>query len=237
MKRTAIWLTLLCAVIGVGALHACWTRYPLDFVGGAHKPILVATRDLAPGELIARPALDFRDLPARYLDERHISGDELERVLGTRVTGAVHSGSALLWTDLDVSPERRTLASLVKAGMRAFSLRERDVTFEGLLRPGDRADVLFTSTDTQPSTPTVMLVQNALVLTVGADLGAELGAELEPAGKRAGPADRVTLSVTIEQALRLAQCEGRGALRLALRNPYDLVPAQGPSSELARAAR
>lgn len=231
MKRKAIWVALLCAVIGVAALNVYLTRYPLDIAGGVGKPILVATRDLAPGEPISRAALDFRDLPARYLEERHISGDELERVLGTRVSGAVRSGSAVLWTDLDVSLERRTLSGLVKAGMRAFSLSERDVNFDGLLRPGDRADILFTAADAQSVTPTVVLVQNALVLTVGADLGSEL----EHVGKRPGPAERVTLSVTLEQAQRLAQCEGRGALRLALRNPYDLVLADAPAPELARA--
>jgi pilus assembly protein CpaB len=230
MKRKATLVALACAVVGAGCLHIYLTRYELEIAGGAPSAVLVATRDLALGEVLTRAALDFRELPERYIEERHIVAVDLERVLGTRVTGVVGAGAALLWTDLDVSQEGRTLSGLVQTGMRAFALPERDVSFDGLLRPGDRADVLFT----RPGADTVTLLQNLLVLTVGTDLGAEI----DPSTRRVGQAGRVTLSVSIEQAQRLAQCEGRGALRLALRNPQDLVrtdlPVSEPESELGK---
>ncbi|MDB4987208.1 MAG: Flp pilus assembly protein RcpC/CpaB [Myxococcaceae bacterium] len=202
----------LLAALGFGVRH---TRAALAFSSGGLKSIVVVTRDVVAGEVLSRAVLDYRDLPERYLEERHIVADDLERLLGARVRGAVNSGAALLWSDLDLAREGRTLAELVPVGMRAFTLPERDLGFDGALRPGDRVDVMFTPTDHDA----VALLQNVLVLTVGT----QLGMDLEPAAPQVAALGRVTLSVTLEQAQRLAQSEARGALRLALRNPRDLV--------------
>lgn len=225
MKQKATLTALLAAVLGAGCLHLYLARYEVELAGGAPRSLVVVTRDLALGEVISRAALDFRELPERYVEERHIDAHDLERVLGTRATTAVASGSNLLWSDLDALQEGRTLSGLVRAGLRAFTLPEREVSFDGLLRPGDRVDVLFTQSgvdvrgvDVQKPR-TIALLQNVLVLTVGNDLGGDA----DPSESRAAAQGRVTLSVTIEQAQQLAQSEGRGVLRLALRNPQDLV--------------
>jgi Flp pilus assembly protein CpaB len=123
----------------------------------------------------------------------------------------------LLWSDLDQAPEGRTLAGLVRSGKRAFTLPGTDVGFSGLLQPGDRVDVLFTRADGG----TLTLLQNVLVLTVSSDQGAAAPARVQPA-------ERVTLSVDLEQAQLLAASEGRGVLRLALRNPLDLALVDTP---------
>ena len=139
--KTATVTAVLAALLGAGCLHLCLGRHEAELAGGAARTLLVVTRDLALGEVISRAALDFRDLPERYVEERHIEARDLERVLGTRAATAVTSGSSLLWSDLDDLQERHTLSSLVRAGKRAFMLPEREVSFDGLLRPGDRVDV------------------------------------------------------------------------------------------------
>ncbi|MDB4977546.1 MAG: Flp pilus assembly protein RcpC/CpaB [Myxococcaceae bacterium] len=216
MKRRATLLAVGCAVLGALALHVYLSRFELELAGGVPRAVLVATRDLAAGEVLTRAALDYRDLPERYLEDRHIDGEELERLLGSRVRTAVSSGACLLWTDLALSRDPRTLAGLVQTGMRAFALPEHGLSFDGLLRPGDRVDVLFTRDDVSTT-----LLQNVLVLTIGTDLGNEI----EPTRSSHDPSGRVTLSVALEQAQLLARSEGRGALRLALRNPQDLMLA------------
>lgn len=225
MNRKAMLAALACAVLGASSLHLYLTRYEQEVAGGEPKAVVVATRDIALGDVITRAALDVRELPERYIEERHIQLDDLERVLGARATAAVASGASLLWSDLDVAQESRTLSGLVRTSMRAFTLPERDVSFDGLLRPGDRVDVLFTPAESMSATST--LLQNALVLTVGRDLGREDSDEDRAATDGSG---RVTLSVTMEQAQRLAHSERRGNLRLALRNPQDLVVAEGSAS-------
>jgi Flp pilus assembly protein CpaB len=110
--------------------------------------------------------------------------------------------------------EGHTLSSLVRVGMRAFALPESEVSFEGMLRPGDRVDVLLSPSDARTVAKT--LLENVLVLTVGGKLGQdEVDAE--------HAAGRVTLSVTPAQAELLAAHEEESTLRLALRNPQDIA--------------
>lgn len=197
--------------------------------GSATRSLVVVTRDLAPGEVIQRAALDFRDLPEAFVEDRHIAADDVERLIGMRVNTAVVGGSSLLWTDLDAGRAGRTLSGLVQVGMRALSLAE--LGFDGLLRPGDRADVLFTprvpedgSLDDQP---TVTLLENVLVLSVGRELSADVSRrDAAPDGEA-----RVTLSVSPHDAQRVAHTVGRGTLRLLLRNPHDVAVAEVFDSE------
>jgi pilus assembly protein CpaB len=212
-------LALGAALLGVGCLHVYLARYEHEVAGGAQHSVLVLTRDLAPGTVISRAALDYRDLPERYLEERHIEGRDLARVLGARASTALASGSTLLWSDLESARADHSLAGLVRVGMRAYALAARELRFDGLLRPGDRVDVLFTP----PGSGTRTLLQNVLVLTVGGELTRDLGEDHR--SPREGAA--ITLSLALEQAQQLAQSEGQGALRLVLRNPQDFSLVDG----------
>lgn len=207
------------AVLGAVALHLYLERFEAEAVGGPPQAMVMVARDLLRGEVITEAALTTHDLPEQYVEERHIAASDLSRVVGTRTTAAVPSGSSLLWSDLDVSQAGRTLSSLVRAGMRGFSLSAGATNFDGLLRPGDRVDVLFTSSSDGSDGASHTLLQNVLVLTVGADLGSA-GKESE-AEAREG--NGVTLSVTQAQAERLASAEGQGRLVLVLRNPEDML--------------
>ncbi len=239
MTRRAMALAGAFAVTGVAALHFYLQRFELEMAGGDRREVVMAVQDLGLGDVITRAVLDVKELPESYLEERHIAGQDLERVIGARVTSVIQGGGALLWTDLDTMQDGRTLAGLVRVGMRGYALSERDASFDGLLRPGDRVDVMFTPVEASSScsraeppasTETTILLHNVLVLTVGGDLGQESGpANFERSG-------RVTLSVTPEQATVLARREGTGRLRLVLRNPQDVAVPKGPD-EAQRSAR
>ncbi len=233
MAQKAIVTASIAAAIGAGALHLYLARFESEATGGAPQAVVMVARDLALGEVITEGALSLHALPEQYVEERHIAGSDIARVIGTRATVAVRSGASLLWSDLDVMQAGRTLSSLVRTGMRAFSLPDGAASFDGLLRPGDRVDVLFTVRDDDAALATRTLLQNVLVLTVGGDLGAP-AAEADK-GRR--ESHGVTLSVTPAQAQELAFTEGRGRLRLSLRNPEDLVtdlpsPSDGSSARL-----
>lgn len=210
------------ALAGALSLHIYLDRYELEVAGGRPQQVVMVTRDLALGETITEGAITLRKLPEQYVEERHVLANQLERVIGTRVTSQVASGATLLWSDLDVMQSSRTLSGLIRAGMRAFTLPGGDVDFDGLLRPGDRVDVLFTKEQNGSETRT--LLQNILVLTVGSDLGHTDSNEVSTHFRSGGG---VTLSLSVEQAQLLAHTQGKGTLRLALRNPQDMVLAEG----------
>jgi len=143
----------------------------------------------------------------------------VSKVVGIRISSAVRSDEALLWTDLANSDQRRDLSALVQEGMRAYSIRtDLSNSFGGLLRPGDRVDVLLTTERRGSGRVSLPLLQNVLVLAAGGDVGGYAG----PQGGARRPFNQVTVSVTLEQAQRLALAEEQGRMSLVLRNPDDL---------------
>ena len=84
--------------------------------------------------------IGIRDLPAAYVEERHIRAADLQRIIGVRVSMGVKANESLLWTDLaTTAQQRRDLSGLVRNGMRAVTIRApASSAFGGLLRPGVR---------------------------------------------------------------------------------------------------
>jgi pilus assembly protein CpaB len=157
------------------------------------------------------------------VEERHIPASDVEQIIGANATEAVKANESLLWTDMAVlQAGSRRLSDLVQEGMRAITVRNRTGAFGGLLRPGDRVDLLFTEGGKfgeNEARATSTLLQNLLVLAVGSNLGGSEQGD-RPEGVATG---RVTLGVTAEQGQLIAQAEHQGQLRLVLRNPDDIV--------------
>lgn len=199
-------------------------RFEEEASGGPPVSVLVATRDIGLGVAITQDMLGARPLPQSYVEDRHIPTSEVERIIGVRVTSGVRGGESLLWTDLaTTSEQRRDLSSLVIQGQRAITIRaDVSASFGGLLRPGDRVDVLLTLERETNTYITLPLLQNHLVLASGRDTGAPA----RPGERRTttqGTVNQVTISVNLEQAAALALAQEQGRLTLILRNPDDIT--------------
>lgn len=219
-RRTALITATLAMSVGVVALVLYQERFERNASGGDPVPVLVAAQDIPLGTVLSDEMLGIRNLPESYVEPRHIPASESERVLGLRVSSAVRATESLLWTDLANSEQRRDLSSLVQEGMRAFTIRaDGTSSFGGLLRPGDRVDVLLTI-DNGNESQTAPIAQNLLVLAAGQDTGGR------PVGTapatRSADVNQITLSVTLEQSQTLALGQQRGDISLVLRNPDDI---------------
>lgn len=227
MTRKAIIAAVACAVVGLVMLFLYMQRFEEEASGGPPVMVLVATRDIPLGAQIAEDMLGSRPLPQSYVEDRHIPASEAARIIGVRVTSGVKGGESLLWTDLaTTSEQRRDLSALVRTGMRAITIRaDVSASFGGLLRPGDRVDVLLTlerGENADDNHVTIPLLQNLLVLASGRDTGAPV----RPGERRrthSGTVNQVTISVTLEQAAVLALAQEQGRLTLILRNPDDIA--------------
>lgn len=207
------------ALIGAVSLFMYMQRFEAETSGGPKVPVLIATRDIPIGVPLQRNMLGMRAVPQAYLEQRHILVSDTETVVGARMSMAVRANEAVLWTDLaSMQSDRRDLSGLIEPGMRAMVFNARGSSgglFGGLLRPGDRVDILHTPARQGVGSVTVTLLQNVVVLAVGSDTG---GQDSRQTSGRA-----VTVSVTPEQAQLIVHAESEGPLDVVLRNPEDIV--------------
>jgi Flp pilus assembly protein CpaB len=225
MKKTSLLLSLAAAVAAVGAGHLYLTRLEAEISGGPKLAVLVAAEDVALGTPLSEKLVALRDVPQAYLDSRQIRGADVKKVLGARVSTALKANDGVLWSDVSsANGSTRVLSGLVERGMRAVAIDARSGNFEGLLRPGDRVDVLFTAGAKGGDVgSTVTLLQNLLVLSVGGNI-AKVD---EASGRGSWHAGSVTVAASVEDAQILTQAKERGRLSLTLRNSGDITLAEG----------
>lgn len=220
MNRTAILAAAAVAMLGFVLLAIYVRQFQLEATGGSPVKLLAVRRDVQIGEPLTDHVLVAHALPEAYVEDRHVRASDLARVLGVRVSVKLRASQTLLWTDLTTATrEQVTLSSRIPKGMRAMTIaRTESAAFVGLLRPGDRVDVLLTREKpaAEPRVVTVPLLQNLLVLSVGESIRASHNDDLS------GRKDGVNLLLTMEQAGLLAQAQRDGVLRLVLRNGNDL---------------
>lgn len=224
MKKLGFIASLLAALASVGLGHLYLQRLEAETAGGPKIGVLVAAKDIPVNGVVTEQNVAVRDIPQAYVEGRHVRASDLKKVLGARVAGGLKANDGLLWTDLArFSDQHRVLSGLVQSGMRAVDIDLRSNDFDGLLRPGDRVDVLFTSTSKEGASSTTTLLQNVLVLSVGGSI-----ARADEAAPNAGArGNSVVLSVTTLEAQLLTQARERGRLTLSLRNPDDITLVEG----------
>lgn len=235
MKSKALLVAIAAAVVGLVLVVFYMQSFEAEASGGAPTVVLVARQNIPLGaQLDPATMLGERAIPANYVENRHVRSAEVERIRGIRVVSGVRAGEALLWTDLaTMSDSARDLSSLVRSGMRAITIQaDQSATFGGLVRPGDRVDLLLTldrptPNGSEPERVTVPLLQSLIVLAAGQDTGMIQRASQQQAPGRAQPMQNVTLSATVEQAQMIAFATQRGRLTLVLRNPDDIPVTEG----------
>jgi pilus assembly protein CpaB len=219
MKKVGLIASLVAALGSGGLAHLYFMRLEAEVSGGPRIPVLVAAVDVPVGTALNESALVVRDIPQAYVEGRQVRASEVKKVLGARVPAGLKANETLLWTDISSFSERtRVLSGLIESGKRAVTVDGRTASFDGLLRPGDRVDVLFTTGDKDdPREATTTLLQNLLVLSVGGSI-----ARPDEDSKGSGRGTSVSLSATMEQAQILTLSAQHGRLTLTLRNPDDI---------------
>ncbi|MBL8600843.1 MAG: Flp pilus assembly protein CpaB [Myxococcales bacterium] len=244
MNTKALVIAIGAAALGLVFLLIYKKRFETEASGGTPIPVLTAVQDIPLGTALTENMLGVRRIPQAYLEDRFIRYSDLRRIIGVRVSMGLRSNQTVMWTDLaTASDARRDLSSLVSAGMRAITIRaDISNSFGGLLRPGDRVDVLGTLSRTggESDRVTVPLLQNVLVLAAGRDTGGEAQRQVvngsSNANTNGNPVEisQVTLSVSMEEAQLLTYAADRGGaagrhtgLTLVLRNPEDIAILEG----------
>ena len=108
------------------------------------------------------------------------------------------------------------MSAILKPGKRAISIKGTKVLgLSGLVKPGDRVDVLLITTNPKTKESVNKTVfENVRVLATGTQL-------VENDEGKPSPVDNYTLEVTPEEGEKLVLASTKGKLQFALRNMLD----------------
>jgi len=216
VNKKALLVAVIIAILGAALGHLYLSRLEAEATGGRRVPVLIAAKDLKPGQVLTENVLGIRPIPQAYVGRRNISAQDAKKVVGIRVSTQIEANEPVLWSDIaTLTQPGRDLSSAVQEGKRALSITQTN-TFDGLLRPGDRVDILFTPSSGEE---TSTLLQNILLLSVGGQLSQEDA--VRPSSRS------VSVSVSIEESQLITQAERQGSLHLVLRNPDDIELLEG----------
>lgn len=198
------------------------------------QPVVVAKQNILANTQISPSMVSIEFIPKRYIQPRAIPS--VEGVEGFIATANIFSGEQILDTKL-AKPNERAMSILIPRDKRAFTIAVNEVTgVAGLVRPGDRIDIIGTFQTTDKATKlvsraeAVTVLQNLEVLSVGRDYSLESFAPRSggrsPIQSASFQSQRtrfsnVTLSVTPRQAMDLTLAQQLGVLSLTLRSYYD----------------
>lgn len=177
--------------------------------------IAVAAVDLAWGKQLVEADLKRE----RYLKDSLPPGSfvSLEKLEGRVLVFPIKANEPVLESRLaPITVETGGMAAIVEPGKRAIAVKgDKVIGLSGLIRPGNRVDVLVTLKEPGKKTEVTKLVlQDIPVLATGV--------QLQEGGKgEASPVDVYTLEVTPEEGEKLALADAQGKLQLALRNATD----------------
>lgn len=177
--------------------------------------IAVAAVDLPWGKQLAREDLKMEG----YLRDSLPPGcfRKLEDLEGRVLVFPIKANEPVLESRLaPTSVNTGGIAAIVSPGKRAIAVKgDKVVGLSGLIRPGNRVDVLVTLKGPgKQGQVTKVVLQDIPVLATGQ--------QLKEGGKgETSPVDVYTLQVTPEEGEKLALADAQGKLQLALRNAMD----------------
>lgn len=232
---------LLLAAVIVGALAVALLMVYVNQQNTLHDnelgekvTVVVASRPVPAGTPLERGLMNYSSVPKKYLPPNPIMEDQADLFLGATLTVNVEPGQYIQTSDFARTEISRDLAAKVPQEERAMSIPVDAISgVSGLLRPGDRVDLLGTFPVTQedqliPGSDgeksvgyvTMTLLQNVTLLAVGKQLS-----DINSQSNGRGGYSTVTASLTIKEAELLTIAQTRGKLTLLLRNSDDVSTA------------
>lgn len=198
----------------------------------AHLQILVASRDLAVGELITPDDLMWANWPEATVNINQFtdqdSPEAMEELTGSVVRTRMYENEPVIPQKIVQKGETGYMAAILTPGMRAIAVEIRSETGAGgFILPDDRVDVILTHDveivlgDTRVERPvTTTIIENARVLAIDT-------IHVQGEGEIAMTGSTATLELKPKQAELLALGERMGAISLALRSVADVQEAGG----------
>ena len=230
-------IVLLAGALIVAAITAFFAR---TLIAGSAAPqavaagvapidgpeVLVATRALPVGTILDATALKFQPWPKELVDGAYYlkAQTDLRALQGTVVRNAITAGQPLTQGALVKPGDRGFLAAALGPGMRAVTFPvSAQTSVAGFVFPGDRIDVVLTSTvpgggDGAPLKVSETVMRNVRVLATDQRTDNTVGEDGKTVVRTFGS---VTVEATPKLAEQLAVAQTLGSLSLSLRSIAD----------------
>jgi len=230
-------LALTCGVSAAVGVYQF--RLPAEGVPADTVPVVTAVADLGRWHVLDPSVVKVSRYPKHEVPKGALSSTD--EVTGRSLLYPLAKGEPLLDSKLTQKGAGRGLAAMVPDGMRAFTIQTPHVAagVGGFIRPGDKVDVLLTTTtssvdrdDATGGAVTTTLLQNVQVMAVAQRLDAAEERKIDKVDPN--EVKCVTLLVTPDQAARLDLGMNKGILHLALRNPKDDRDARTQPATMAQ---
>lgn len=180
-------------------------------------PLIVAGRELAPGEVITEENVSVRQVPRAYAPSTGSAPDQFEELKGRQVIYTVASGDPILSSHL-AKVSASSFSQILAKGERALTIPvDSKNSISGFLRPGDAVDMFVTlSSDTMSQqSRTVPLISNVKVLATGSHIDGQ--AEVQTPTGASEQYNEITIGVKPRDAGRIVHAQSLGALSLVMR--------------------
>jgi len=236
MRDRLVTVSMLVGALGAGGAAAYFANGYIEHAIAEHRAeldsqyrplrVVVANADLQPGVALSGKTVAVREVPRAFLHSEAVLAENWSGLAGRVLAHAVRSGEPILLLHLAREAGAGFSAQL-PPGMRALTLPvDAEASISGMLAPGDRIDVLFTTNSGNDGT-TVALLFNVPVLATGIRTTtntAWLDSQRQADG--AGQFNTVTLCVSPQDAAKITLAQQAGRITITLRRPGDDRPLQ-----------
>jgi len=225
----------LAVVLGIGAIYfsnSLLQQRMQDIEAASRKgqrteKVIVASHDLKAGDALTDKDLAIRAVPEQWVHSTALHPDDFAEVENQRLASPLKRGETLLQSHLEGKGTTVFSATLQK-GWRALTFEVDDVnSINGMLRPGDRVDLIYTGkppsaggsggmlNPAAQQDVTLPLLSNVRVLATGTSL------TKRDAQGQTKDFSTITLEVSPLDADRVIVAKAGGHVTALLREPRD----------------
>jgi pilus assembly protein CpaB len=199
--------------------------------------VVVPNRALKAGEVIDSSVVSVREVPSEFVNKSSIDPTAFESINGEALQVDVDRGEPIL-KNYTASRGGNLFSATLKEGRRALTIEVDDISsFSGMLRPGDRIDLMLTARSPAIAGSAVSSEAKDLTFPMMSNVEVIATGQAQKARPAAGEAaarsfTTVTLDVTPLEATRIIAAKtGGGKLTAVLRNAADkMVNVSGPQT-------
>tara|TARA_R110002050_G_scaffold9504_1_gene33234 strand:+ start:381819 stop:383477 length:1659 start_codon:yes stop_codon:yes gene_type:complete len=245
-QQSGLRLTIIAVICGIAA--AALTVFYLKQVETKYRKasipqekvmvtVVVPKQDLKKGSVLTPKLVAARKVPQEFLPSNAILAEDFKKVVNRTLLMPLQVGRPMTWEAV-TGKSAKTYSENIEFGRRSRSVKVNKIdSFDGLLRPGDRIDLMgnFTlsslglaqaaGTGTTPENIVMPILENVEVLAAGKE--DMYGRKYEYSNNKNSPDGFnmeftiVGLNLTPKQIARVELSEGVGDMFAVLRHPKD----------------